>query len=222
MNKFNFLTKILFLKFTHTKSNCNYNLFKTTKYFFAEKEKVQPKKGMEKEPSQTSIDKTQQQSPKTTDEIPPYRDMDTLVKKDFVRSVIDSKQENIYYYGSSKRKENQRKYAQTEFLARRMRQSYLQSGDFSTNKHMIPIKRLRKEGESLFKLMQNGELAGVIEGREEFDDINFVVDKTYVKHLEGYLIMILFILLKNLTLENLYMKQSLIILQLEARKLDVL
>lgn len=63
---------------------------------------------------------------------------------------------------------------------------WIRSGDLNNQKHVIPIKRLRTRQEGLFKLLQNGEIAGVIEGREEFPEINFVVDKNYIKRLDGY------------------------------------
>ncbi len=76
-------------------------------------------------------------------------------------------------------------FNKTEFAAKKIRQMWFRAGDLSSHKHVIPIKRLRTREEGLFKLMKQGEIAGVIEGREEFPDVDFVVDKSYVKRLDG-------------------------------------
>ena len=62
---------------------------------------------------------------------------------------------------------------------------WIRSGDVGNQKHVIPVKRLRTKDEGLFKLLNQGEIAGVIEGREEFPDVNFVVDRNYIKRLDG-------------------------------------
>ncbi len=72
---------------------------------------------------------------------------------------------------------------------------WIRSGDFTTHKHIIPIDRLRTNKDGLFKLMQQGELAGIIEGREEFPDIDFVVKKNYTRRLDGY-VKIFFLIFK--------------------------
>ncbi len=97
----------------------------------------------------------------------------------------EARKETYYYYGSEKRMMGTKIFAKTEFLAKKMRQMWIRSGDMTTHKHVIPIKRMRTREDTLFKMMQNGELAGVIEGREEFPDIDFVVDKQFTKRLDG-------------------------------------
>jgi len=71
-----------------------------------------------------------------------------------------------------------------EFVAKNIRRMWIQSGDFSTNKHILPIKRLRTKDDTLFQLLKNGEIAAVIEGREEFPDFHFILDKKFTKKLD--------------------------------------
>jgi hypothetical protein len=71
-------------------------------------------------------------------------------------------------------------------VAKNLRRMWLQSGDFSTNKHVIPVKRVRNKEDTLFNLLKNGEIAAVIEGREEFPDFHFILDKKHTRRLDRY------------------------------------
>jgi len=70
-----------------------------------------------------------------------------------------------------------------EFMSKALRRTYLNRGVYSNNKHIIPIKRLRTESDTLLKTFKNGDLVGVIHGREEFPDLNFIVDRKYLSGL---------------------------------------
>jgi hypothetical protein len=114
-----------------------------------------------------------------------YKPIEEMTKEDLADRLRDNRRELYYYYGSSKRSEQSKLFNKTEFAAKKLRQMWFRAGDLSSHKHIIPIKRLRTRDEGLFKLMNQGELAGVIEGREEFADVDFVVDKQYIKRLDG-------------------------------------
>jgi hypothetical protein len=72
-----------------------------------------------------------------------------------------------------------------EFIAKNLRRMWIQSGDFSTNKHIIPVKRLRTKDDTLFHVLKNGEIAAVLEGREEFPDLHVILDKKFTRRLDG-------------------------------------
>lgn len=71
-----------------------------------------------------------------------------------------------------------------EFVAKNIRRMWIQSGDFSTNKHIIPVKRDRTKDDTLFNLLKHGEIAAVIEGREEFPDMHIILDKKYTRRID--------------------------------------
>lgn len=97
-----------------------------------------------------------------------------------------SMKEIYYYYGSDRNYYASKKFSKTEFIAKKFRQMYFKAGDFKTHKHIIPVKRLRTKDEGLFKLLEQREIACLLEGREEFPDIDFVLDRNLVKKLDGY------------------------------------
>lgn len=114
-----------------------------------------------------------------------FKPFEEFTKEEIQEKISLHKKEVYNYYGSMTRVTQSKDFNKTEFAAKKLRQMWIRAGDLSTHKHVIPIKRLRTREEGLFKLLKQGELAGVIEGREEFPDIDFVVDKSYVKRLEG-------------------------------------
>ena len=115
-----------------------------------------------------------------------FKPVEEFTNEDLLERLKEHREETFYHYGTFKRAEETKIFNKTEFAAKKLRQMWIRSGDLNNQKHVIPIKRLRTRQEGLFKLLQNGEIAGVIEGREEFSEINFVVDKNYIKRLDGY------------------------------------
>ncbi len=108
-----------------------------------------------------------------------------MTKKEIGERVRESRKELFYYFGSDSKQYAAKTFAKAEFTAKKLRQSWIRSGDMTTHKHVIPIKRMRTREDGLFKLMKEGDLAGVIEGREEFPDIDFVIDKKYTRRFDG-------------------------------------
>jgi hypothetical protein len=114
-----------------------------------------------------------------------FKPVEEFTQEDLLERLKEHREETFYHYGTFKRAEETKIFNKTEFAAKKLRQMWIRSGDLNNQKHVIPIKRLRTREEGLFKLLQQGEIAGVIQGREEFSEINFVVDKNYIKRLEG-------------------------------------
>lgn len=103
--------------------------------------------------------------------------------EEIMKKLMDFKREVFYQHGGLKKYELSKIYNKNEFVAKSMRSWYFMSGDMNTHKHIIPIKRLRSKKETLMQLHKNGEIAAVIEGREEFPDFEIVLDRQYIKHL---------------------------------------
>ena len=61
-----------------------------------------------------------------------------------------------------------------EYYAKKMRQAYLDMGVPDTHKRFVEAIRLRGKGEGWEELINNKELPGCIEGREEFSDLDLV------------------------------------------------
>jgi hypothetical protein len=108
-----------------------------------------------------------------------------MTRKEQGEKLREHRKELFYYFGSDSQQYSTKTFAKSEFLAKKMRQMWIRSGDISTHKLVIPIKRMRTRDDGLFKLLQQGDIAGVIEGREEFPDIDIVIDKKYTRRLDS-------------------------------------
>jgi hypothetical protein len=98
----------------------------------------------------------------------------------------NAESEIFYNYGSKKRALGSQMFNKTEFLAKKLRHGWFKLGDlYHSHKHVIPVKRLRTKADTMFGLLKQGDIACVLEGREEFDEIHFVLDKKYTKHLDS-------------------------------------
>jgi hypothetical protein len=64
---------------------------------------------------------------------------------------------------------------QFEFYAKKMREQYLREGVLPSYSPTLPISRERKPEDLIEKLLANQEVACVIEGRDEFEDIDLVM-----------------------------------------------
>jgi hypothetical protein len=97
-----------------------------------------------------------------------------------------SKKEIFDKYGSVVRAQQSKIFNKQEFDAKKRRQHWFRAGDvYHTQKHILPVKRIRTKDEPLFNLLANGEIACVLQGREEFEEIHFVLDKRHTKHLDS-------------------------------------
>ena len=103
---------------------------------------------------------------------------------DLIEKLKQDRKEIYYYSGSVDRHIENKKFNKTEFLAKKLRHNWIQGGDINTHKHVIPIKRLRDRKDTMFGLLKNKEIAAVIEGREEFPALDFVLDKGLSSRLE--------------------------------------
>jgi hypothetical protein len=118
--------------------------------------------------------------------IPEFMKYNDKTPKQHEEFLKKAKSDILYNYGSMRRADASATFNKVEFLAKRMRHAWFKLGDvYHSHKHVIPVKRLRTKEETLFKLLSQGEIACTLQGREEFDEIHFVLDKKYAKHLEG-------------------------------------
>lgn len=61
-----------------------------------------------------------------------------------------------------------------EFYAKKMREQYIRDGMWPETKIFLDAKRARQPNDTLQNLMANKEVAAVINGRDEFDDLDLV------------------------------------------------
>lgn len=92
--------------------------------------------------------------------------------------------ETYYYFGSEKAKMAEKNYNVMEFYSKKLRRDYIRSGELESHKHVIPVKRLRTKADTIESLRKNREIAAVIEGREEFPDVDVVIDRQFVDKLQ--------------------------------------
>jgi hypothetical protein len=118
--------------------------------------------------------------------IPEFVKVDDRTPKQLQDMAKNANNEMLYHYGSLKRSTESQKYNKMEFVAKKMRHAWFRAGDvYHSHKHIIPVKRLRTKEDTIFKLLEKGEIACVLQGREEFDELHFVLDKKYTKHLDS-------------------------------------
>lgn len=89
-----------------------------------------------------------------------------------------------YYYGNHSQRNAEKKYNVMEFYSKKLRRDYIRNGEFSSNKHVIKVKRLRKNEDTIERLDKNKECAALIQGREEFPDIDVVIDRNLLVKLK--------------------------------------
>lgn len=92
--------------------------------------------------------------------------------------------ETYYYFGSEKAKLAEKNFNVMEFYSKKLRRDYIRSGELESHKHVIPVKRLRTKADTIESLRKNREMAAVIEGREEFPDVDIVLDRKFVDKLQ--------------------------------------
>lgn len=104
------------------------------------------------------------------------------------RKILDTKRKNLketyYYFGNEKAKFAEKEYNVMEFYAKKLRRDYIRSGEIESDKHIIPVKRLRSKYDTIERLKKNHEMPAVIEGRDEFPDIDIVIDRKFVDKLQ--------------------------------------
>ena len=100
--------------------------------------------------------------------------------KDVMDTIVQTAKELHSHYGSKNKMFESKAGNKMEFWAKKTRQMYILEGCFNSQKHIIPVKRLRNPEDSIASLRSAKEIPCVIEGREEFKDFDFVVDKTLV------------------------------------------
>jgi len=105
-----------------------------------------------------------------------------------VSKILETKRkglkETYYYFGSEKAKLAEKKYNVMEFFSKKLRRDYIRGGELDSNKYIIPVKRLRKKADTIEALRKTQEMAAVIEGREDFPDIDIVIDRRFVDKLQ--------------------------------------
>lgn len=108
-------------------------------------------------------------------------------RKEVLDTLVQTAKELHSQYGSPNRIHASKAGNKMEFFAKAIRKMYLLEGCFHSQKHIIPVKRLRNPNDTMISLRKNNELACVIEAREEFKEFNFVVDLNLVKKFHQYL-----------------------------------
>lgn len=102
--------------------------------------------------------------------------------------MIEIKKKNLketyYYFGNEKNKLAEKKYNVMDFYSKKLRRDYVRSGEIDSHKHIIPVKRLRDKSDTIETLNKKKEIAAVIEGRDEFQDIDIVLDKSFTDKLK--------------------------------------
>jgi hypothetical protein len=119
--------------------------------------------------------------PRNPYEIPKFKPFEEMDPNEIKQKITDWKSEMHYYYSNPAGPAKLKAMNKTEFLAKKMRHMYLISGDFCTNKHILPVKRVRTNEDSIFGLLKQDEIACILEGREEFPDFHFVLDRKFVR-----------------------------------------
>ena len=90
----------------------------------------------------------------------------------------------FYYHGNDSQRNAEKKYNVMEFYSKKLRRDYIRSGEIDSHKFEIKVKRIRTKEDTIQKLDKNRETAAIIEGREEFPDIDIVIDKSLLVKLK--------------------------------------
>jgi hypothetical protein len=106
--------------------------------------------------------------------------------KEVYKRLKENGNEIYSKYGSPNMQFQSRAGNKQEFWGKKIRQMYLLEGCFQSQKHIIPVKRLRNPEDSMMSLRKNGEIAITIEGREEFNDFHFVAELKELDKLHLY------------------------------------
>ena len=96
--------------------------------------------------------------------------------KEVLDTMVQTAKEMHAHYGSPQRLFETRAGNKMEFYAKQTRKMYLLDNCFNSQKHIVPVKRLRHPDDTIAALRKNKEIPCVIEGREEFREFNFVTD----------------------------------------------
>lgn len=177
MFKFTNLNTLLTRNFklnTKLFTNNNNNLFKLNfQYFFSTQQVAQKDSG-----TAANNAKSDELKPE------PFVPLEKLTYD----KIFDQKRKNLketyYYFGNEKAKLAEKKYNVMEFYSKKLRRDYIRSGELDSHQHVIPVKRLRTKADTIESLRRNREIAAVIEGREEFPDIDIVLDKKFTDKLQ--------------------------------------
>lgn len=89
------------------------------------------------------------------------------------------------YFGGNQYLNKWKKATDWEFLAKRMRRTYLNSGHQSKHPVIIPVKRIRNNLDNFIDLARRKkEIVAVINARDEFPEMQVVIDLKYIQRLE--------------------------------------
>ena len=145
-----------------------------------------PKFNFANAPDTTNKKSTPQKNPQENAELKPepFIPFETMSDKQISELSQKNSRNTFYYFGNSSQRNAEKKYNVMEFYSKKLRRDYIRAGEFSSNKHVIKVKRLRKKEDTIENLDKKKEVAALIQGREEFDDINIVLDKNLVVKLK--------------------------------------
>lgn len=136
-----------------------------------------------------------QAAPKNENKTPEKKNEDELKPEPFIPlekmsigKIMETRRNNLketyYYFGSEKKKMAEKNYNVMEFFSKKLRRDYIRIGEIDSHKHIIPVKRLRTKADTIQALKKNREFPAVIEGREEFPDVDLVIDRKFIDNLQ--------------------------------------
>ena len=107
----------------------------------------------------------------------PFIPFESLSEQQLKELSEKNKRNTFYYFGNDSQRAAEKKYNIMEFYSKKLRRDYIRSGEINSHKLIIKVKRLRTKEDTIQKLDKNRECAALIQGREEFPDIDVVIDK---------------------------------------------
>ncbi len=108
--------------------------------------------------------------------IPRYIPIEKQTKKQRIQARAKKRAEKYYYYGNKHFRDPTKLYPVWEAYAKKKRLGYLNSTYLPTKDFNMKVKRYRSCHESILDLTSKGEVAVSIAGREEFPELNFILD----------------------------------------------
>ena len=107
----------------------------------------------------------------------PFIPFESMSDRQITELLEKNKRDTYYYFGNDKQRLAEKKYNIMEFYSKKLRRDYIKSGELSPHKFVIKVKRMRTKEDTIQRLDKNRECAVLIQGREEFPDIDVVIDK---------------------------------------------
>jgi hypothetical protein len=158
-----------FSKFKNISLNNQFNKF--PKFNFANQPQTNKKPNANAAPGNNTNIQEEELKPE------PFTPFEKMTDKQISDLLEKNKRDAYYYFGNDKQRLSEKKYNMMEFYSKKLRRDYIRYGEVSSHKFIIKVKRMRTKEDTIEKLDKNRECAVLIQGREEFPDIDVVIDK---------------------------------------------